>query len=67
MKKGVYDLCLPFPAKEFHGLYIEMKFEDGKTSEAQDEFAEFANSVGYKTVVCWTAEDAIDVIIEYLN
>lgn len=78
IKKGILDMFLPYPAiyetqdpfsrvLTYHGLYIEMKYGKGKLTEDQIEFREYALDQGYKVVVCWSADDAIKQIKEYLN
>lgn len=77
MKAGVPDLCLPYPAYngieysppdvKYHGLYIEMKTKGGRVSPEQKEYIKFLLSVGYQVNVCWTADEAIKAIEEYLN
>ena len=67
VKAGVSDLHLPFPNKGYHGLYIEMKSENGRLSEKQAEFLEDMASYGFKTAVCFCAEAAIEVLEEYLR
>lgn len=66
MKAGVPDLNLPVPRMGFHGLYIEMKFENGKTTKAQEEFMRRLREQGYKTAVAYGAEQAREVIRNYL-
>lgn len=66
MKAGVPDLSLPVPRRGFHGLYIEMKFEKGKTTKAQEEFMALLREQGYKTAVAYGAEQAREVIRHYL-
>ena len=38
VKAGVSDFCLPYPKGIYCGLYIEMKFGDGKHQKSQKEF-----------------------------
>ena len=38
VKKGVPDLCLPVPRSNYNGLYIEMKYGNGRTSKEQKEW-----------------------------
>ncbi|MCJ8343315.1 MAG: VRR-NUC domain-containing protein [Cetobacterium sp.] len=66
VKKGVPDLCLPVPRKNYHGLYIEMKFGNGRTSKDQKEWILNLNNQGYKAVVCNGFEEAKEVIERYL-
>ena len=35
---GVADLCLPAARRGYHGLYLEMKSEEGVATEEQKEF-----------------------------
>lgn len=67
VKAGVPDLCLPVPMNGFHGLYIEMKYGKNKTTEAQKEWLRELEAQGYITAVCYSAEEAKDVISTYLN
>lgn len=67
MKKGVADICLPVPRGEYHGLYIELKANDGRASKEQLEFLEGVTEQGYFGCVCFGAEDAQKAILRYLN
>lgn len=73
MVAGICDLFLPYPNNNYAGLYIEMKKRNikgqskGIVSEAQKDFIEYANIVGYKAVVCYGADEAITTIKEYLQ
>ena len=67
MLSGVPDLFLPVPKNGFHGLFIEMKSEKGRVTENQHWFLTNADSVGYKTVVCYSAKEAISAIQAYYD
>lgn len=67
VKAGVPDLCLPVPRNGFHGLYIEMKYGRNKTTGNQEEWLEALAKLGYKTAVCYGAEEARRVIKDYLG
>lgn len=67
VKKGVPDLCLPVSKGTYHGLYIEMKFGNGRTSKEQKEWILNLNHQGYKAVVCNGFEEAKDTIINYMS
>ena len=67
MLSGVPDLFLPVPRGCFHGLYIEMKSEKGRLTENQQWFLSNAESLGYKTAVCYSAKEAIDAIEAYYS
>lgn len=67
VKSGVSDLCLPYPRGKYHGLYIEMKYgKNRQTPEQADFLAEMA-AVGHYVATCYSAEDAIRVIEQYLE
>lgn len=66
VKKGVPDLCLPVARGNYHGLYIEMKYANGKTSKEQKEWIEKLNKQGYKAVVCNGFEEAREAIEKYI-
>ena len=65
MLSGVPDLFLPVPKNGYHGLFIEMKSEKGRVTENQHWFLTNADSVGYKTVICYSAKEAISAIEAY--
>ena len=66
MLPGVSDLFLPAARGGFHGLFLEMKFNDNEPSLAQDKFLQAMMKAGYDVEVCWTAEAAIARITSYL-
>ena len=67
VKAGVPDLCLPVARNGKHGLYVEMKWQNNKTTEKQDWWLEQLRQQGYETAVCWSAEEAMDTIASYLG
>ena len=68
LRKGVPDLCLAWPAKEFHGLYIEMKRErGGRIEPEQHDWAERLIRAGYAHIFAKGADQAIAAIREYLG
>jgi hypothetical protein len=82
VRAGVSDVFLPVPAWQkgagwtgevYHGLYIELKLEkrrkekNGGCSDEQIKFTEYANSVGYKAVVCYGWQEAWKAIEDYLS
>lgn len=66
MKKGVPDIFLPVAKRGYHGLVIEMKYGKNRTSEAQYHFLDLLQQQGWHTAVCYTFEQARDVIRHYL-
>lgn len=67
VKSGVPDLCLPVPMKEYHGLYIEMKYGKNTISDNQDRWLHWLSGLGYFTAVCYSADAAIETIAKYLE
>jgi len=67
VRKGVPDLCLPIPTKEYHGLFIEMKAGKGKPSEEQKDWINFLNTVGYKAVICNGWKAAAEELKKYME
>lgn len=81
VRSGVSDIFLPYPKANNHktgpcvyaGLYIELKTEkrrnqkNGGCSDDQLKFIDYANSVGYKAVVCYGWLEAVKAIEEYLS
>lgn len=67
VKKGIPDLMLPFPAKGYHGLFIEMKkMSGGKISDDQRSCHSFLGDSGYVVYICFNAKQAIKTICDYL-
>jgi len=67
LKSGVPDLCLPVPRGQYHGMYIEMKTEVGKTSPEQDWWIEQLKVQGYYVGVCHGWQPAIQIIEWYMK
>ena len=62
---GVHDLhfiwCDPFP--QF--ATIELKHGKGDTTDGQDEFTRELTLCGHRTAVCWSHDEAIDVLTRW--
>lgn len=67
VKAGVSDLCLPFPRGMYCGLFIEMKYGNGRQQDTQKEFLADMAEAGHFVAICYSAEEAIKVIEEYLH
>ena len=67
VKPGVPDIFLPTARRGFHGLYIEMKAEDGRVSKDQKEWLTELSSDGYACFVCYNADEAIKTIMWYIR
>lgn len=64
---GVPDLCLPYANNGFHGLYIEMKTKTGRATANQLRFIERLNENGYRAEIAQGADQAIDILKDYLG
>jgi len=64
---GVPDLFIPVPNKDHHGLFIEMKIKGGFLRDEQKRWINELNRQGYKAVVCYSADEAMEVLQEYLE
>jgi hypothetical protein len=76
MVKGIPDLILYAKMQEYGGLFIEMKAPNlkpkrvtskGGLSDAQIDILLKLNNSGYKVVICYTSDEAIKEIGQYLN
>jgi len=64
---GVPDLFLPAARGGYHGLYLEMKYGKNKPSPEQDHFIGYVQRAGYQAVICYSAEEAITALENYLG
>lgn len=67
VKAGVSDICLPYQRGIYCGLYIEMKYGNNRHTEEQKEFLRDMQEAGHFVVTCYSAEDAVNVLKEYLT
>ncbi len=68
VKPGVSDLFLPAPVGKYHGLWVEMKRQEGgKLSPAQKDWIDRMNRKGYLAVRADGAEEACEIIYKYLT
>lgn len=67
VKRGVPDLMLPVARGRYHGLYIEMKTETGRSTEDQKWWGEELRGQGYMHEVCHGWESATRVLEWYLT
>jgi len=66
-KAGVPDIFLPIPKFSYNGLFIEMKSKKGRVSDRQKGWLGNLGDQGYRCEVCYSFEEAKQVILEYLN
>lgn len=64
---GVPDICVPYANHGWHGLYIEMKTQKGRTTNNQERYIERLRENGYRAEVAYGAEQAINILKDYLG
>ena len=67
VKPGVPDLHLPVPKGEYHGLYIEMKYDKGRLEPVQKEWLIAMADAGHFACVCYGYDYAVKVIEDYVR
>lgn len=67
LKKGVSDLFLAYPTKEYSGFWIELKAAKGKPTREQLSWIELMESVGFKAGVYYGWIEAAKAINIYLG
>jgi hypothetical protein len=67
LRKGFPDTFLPVARKGYHGLLIELKVGRNQPSPEQVEWLEKLSEQGYLAVAAWGAEEAIEILSEYLG
>ncbi len=64
---GTPDMVIFEPRGPYFGLLIEMKTERGKASNAQKGWAFALMQRGYYCAICFSAEEAITIIDDYMG
>jgi len=67
MKQGYPDINLPVQRKGYAGMFIELKVGYNKVSPEQKAWLKRLKDEGYYCEVCYSAVEAWDIIVEYLN
>lgn len=73
VKAGVLDVCLPYPRRTYHGLYIEMKRPKskgrakGRLSDEQKRWIEFLRSQNYCVFSDCDFSTAKELILGYVE
>ncbi len=67
VKAGIPDLHLPVSRGAYHSLFIEMKAGKNRTSAAQDAMIAKLQQAGNYCAVCYGAQEAIAVTLDYLE
>jgi hypothetical protein len=64
---GVADLCLPAARRGYHGLYLEMKSDEGVATEEQKEFLRGVSGEGYCAVIAQGVDEAKAALEWYIG
>ena len=64
---GVADLCLPAARRGYHGLYLEMKSEEGVATEEQKEFLRGVSAEEYCAVIAQGVDEARETLEWYIG
>lgn len=66
VKAGVPDIFVPVACGKWHGMFIEMKRrKNGRLSEAQADWIQFLNGMGFYAVVACGAAEAVEFVRKY--
>jgi len=64
---GFSDIFIMKPARGFHGLFVELKVKPNKLTDKQEEFLQKAKAERYATAVCYSFEEFVKVVTQYLK
>lgn len=67
LTKGIPDICVPVGNDKFNALFIEMKVKPNRASPEQMDILRKLNAVGNYAVICWSADEAIEIITKYIH
>lgn len=67
VRSGTPDYLLAVPRAGFHGLFVEMKAEDGKLSPEQKIAQSELAKQGYAVTTCYSTDKAREAIESYLK
>ena len=67
VRRGVPDLFLPVPLKDWCGLFVEMKNGKGRPTPEQLDWIDYLNAMGYCAIVCRGFDEAREAITRYMT
>lgn len=67
VKSGIPDVNVDIPNEVYHGMRIEFKKPGGTLSDTQVDIHALLDAQGYYVVTCYTVEEAINELENYLN
>lgn len=67
VKPGIPDTFLPVARRDYHGIFIEMKFGSNRATPQQREWDKFLTRQGYIVATCWSWIEAARTLVWYLG
>jgi len=67
VKQGVPDICLPVPRSGYPALYIELKSDNGKVSQAHSKYIKALIDVGCAVAVIDNLDECKRLISQYIT
>lgn len=67
LKAGIPDVAMFWPTSSYHGLFIEFKYGKNKPTDLQRDKIALLKGRGYYCCVCYSLEEAITQVKEYLK
>ena len=67
VRAGASDLFIPEPMGHYHGLWIEMKHDNGRVTKHQREFINAMVERGYMARICNSFDNFVFVVNNYFN
>ena len=64
---GMPDLIIPCARKGYNGLFIEMKYGKNRLSPSQIQIMIKLRQEGYRSEVCYTFDEFVELCNEYLG
>ena len=64
---GVPDLFLAVPSFIYSGMFIELKIAPNKPTPSQRQMIERLNDYGYFAIVCYSLDEFIEDVTDYLE
>lgn len=64
---GTPDICIFEPRYQYHGLFVELKTKRGVKSDEQIAWNEELNRRGYLSIFCYSFDEAVQRIGDYLK
>lgn len=67
VKAGVPDMFLPVPRRNYHGMFVEMKYGSNRPTPLQREWGRRLVSEGYIVATCHSWQEAARLLVWYLE